>query len=211
MAGELDSFNGFPGTTDDMDGGDAYNLFNPSVSIDAAAQLHRRVGRLQRTHHGPCLRFLSVGFLFGSRWYLQQLRGDSLALGAGLVPWLWCKLCGCLDEFVNALFLISFSAVDFTIDSRYHNALMRLVVLTVGCLPLLQSRCRAFGSSRAAASLLVVGVMLGGEAMKVLRGYASIKTATLTLAIPHPAPRIVPIFVGLCTLTSAKLKICRCI
>jgi len=36
-----------------------------------------------------------------------------------------------------------------------------LVVLTVGCLPLLQSRCRAFGSSRAAASLLVVGVMIG--------------------------------------------------
>ena len=56
-------------------------------------------------------------------------------------------------------------------------------MVTVGCLPMLHSNGK-FGSSRAVSSLLVVGVMLGGEAMKVARAYVGVKKARPTSGIP---------------------------
>ena len=49
---------------------------------------------------------------------------------------------------------------------------------------MLHSKGKAFGSSRAVSSLLVVGVMLGGEAMKVVRACVGVKKARPTSGIP---------------------------
>lgn len=57
-------------------------------------------------------------------------------------------------------------------------------MVTVGCLPMLHSNGKAFGCYRAVSSLLVVGVMLGGEAMKVVRAYVGVKKARPTSGIP---------------------------